>query len=442
MPEAPLCLVSQANLWFQGWPEFANYLLNGRRMVPYEPLLGFTDSSDRTVLRQQMQWVGRYTGREGANFIYSLEWIKPQFEGNEVFEAVIDGNIRHAFLPELALTRSRWNIFYDPILAPLQRLLDVSIPIDYSRSDVFRMFVSDLDYLQEYFDHPRYWRIDGKPVLNFWAVPDGVKNADAAFNEARRRGIYVLGDTFGREGPVPPMDGRTGFVAVTPEIIGIRREWELRDVFPFFEDYFQPAGDGLDVIPALSCQYDDTEFRIALGEPESAIRVLARDRSDVEDFLALALRYAEPVGDERYIYAGTLENWAEGTTLLPSELREPAFYDQRGGTRRIGYYGFEHLEAVRRVLFPQVPEYSGPRLLERRGRVVFNDCDLLGKLETSGPELQRLRNPPNWETGRNLEELSGHRRAWTPRWRRRAEDRRLTLVFRNLDGRTTELALS
>ena len=442
MSETPLGFISHVSLWFSGWPDFDNYVLNGRPMVPFEPLLGFTDSSDRLALRQRMQWVSRYTGSAGANFIYSLEWIKPEFEDNAVFDAVIDGNIRRTFLPELERTRSRWNIFYDPILAPIQRLLASAPPIDYSRSDVFRMFVSDLNYLQEYFEHPRYWRIDGKPVLNLWAVPDGMVNAGPAVEEARRRGLYVMGDTFGRPGEVPPMDGRTGFVAATPEIAAAGREWELRDVFPFFERYFQPAPDGADVIPALSYQFDDTEFREALGDPENALRILARDRSDVEAFLELALSYAQPIAGERYIYAGTFDNWAEGTALLPSEIGEPAFWDQRGGLRRIGFYGFEHFEAVRRVAFPEVPPYTGPRLVERRGRVIFRDCDLFGSLEVSGPGLGRLRNRPDWTSGRNLEELADYRRAWTPRWRRRRGEGGVELRFRNLDGREAVLEVA
>ena len=442
LPDTPLRLISQLNLWFRGWPEFANYFLNGRRMIPFDPLLGLTDSSDREILRQEMQWIGRYTGDSGANFIYSLEWIKPEFESNEVFDSVIDGNLRSAFLPELAQTRSRFNIFYDPVLAPLQRLLATQPPIDYSRSDVFRMFVSDLDYLQQYFDHPRYWRIDGKPVLYLWAVPDGMVRAEPALNEARRRGLYVLGDTFGRPGSVPPMDGRTGFVAATPEIIGQGREWELGDVMPFFERYYQPSDDGADVIPALSCQFDDTEFRGALGDSEGAVRILARERGDVEAFLELARSHARPIGGERYVFAGTLDNWAEGTTLLPSEIREPAFSDQRGGQRRIGYYGFEHLEAVRRALFPEIAAYEGPRLVERRGRVLFNDCDLMGDLVVSGSGVSRLRNVPKWKNGRNLERLADFRRAWTPRWRRGTAERRVELSFRNLDGRSTVLEVS
>lgn len=442
MSDSPLRLVSHLSLWFKGSPEFANYLLNGRRMVPFDPLLGFTDSSDRAVMRQQMQWVNRYTGDSGANCIYSLEWIKPEFEDNEVFDSVIDGNIRRAFLPELEETRSRWNIFYDPILAPLQRLLATQPPIDYSRSDVFRMWVSDLDYLQQYFDHPTYWRIDGKPVLNIWAVPDGMVNAQPAIDEARRRGLYVMGDTFGRPGAVPQMDGRTGFVATTPEITDIRREWDLRDVFPFFERYFEPTNDGVDVIPALSCQFDDTEFREALGDPHNAIRILARNREDIEAFFALALSYAQPIGGERYIYAGTLDNWAESSGFFPTELREPAFWDHRGGLRRVGYYGFEHFEAVRRALFPEIPAYVGPRLEERRDRVVFEDCDLMGELEVSGPGTTRLRNVPNWKNGRNLEQLANFRRAWTPRWRRGDAERRVQLRFQNLDGRSTALEVS
>ncbi|MDX1502576.1 MAG: hypothetical protein R3325_09435 [Thermoanaerobaculia bacterium] len=431
-------LISQLNLWFIGPPEYKEYRLNGRWMVPFEPLLGYTSSHDLEVLLQEMEWLHRYTGRDGSNFIYSLEWIKPG--------GILDTNLQGTFLKAITRSRARWYLFYDPILAVRQRGLPGELPIDFSIPEIRKLFSDDLDYLERYFSHPQYWKVNGRPAMHVWAVPDGLANVDDAFREALDRGIYLIGDVFGRGGDrLPPLSAKSGFVIVTPEMLAHSSDWTVPGAMPFFEKYFTDRG-GLDLIPAFSCQYDDTEFMAALPPAESRapIRVLARDRGEIEDFLRLAQRHAAPIADgDRYIFCGTIDNWAEGTTLLPTKRSDPPFWDIRGRSRRIGFYHFEHLAALREVLFPEVAPYQGPRLeAGRRGRsVLFHDCDRMGRLRLSGRGVAALANPPEWSTGSGISERFGSRRRWRPRWKEGASPAPLRLRFRNLDGRVARLRL-
>ncbi len=429
--QAPV-VAAQLNLWFRSEPHLNNYQRDGRWMVSLNPRLGYTDSADREVLAQEMQWIHRYSLRTGRKTIYSIEWIQP---GD-----LSDRNISRAFLPVVEQTRARWNIFYDPVLAARQRGLAFDTPIDFSRPAVSDMFLSDLAYLSQYFEHPRYWRLRGKPVLYVWSVNSGIERAHQPFETARSMGVYLLGDVFGGNGPEPPLDARTGFVAATPAMTG-RTDLDVHGLLLVFNGYYQDALARGDTIPALSCQFDDTEFQNLVGGAPT--RILARQKEDVTDLLRLAKSYSTPIGSERYVWLGTYNNWAEGTTLLPTRRQGERFYDMRGGIRRIGHYEFDHLEAVREVLFPGAPRYRGPRIVRRPRKVLFKDCDVAGRLKVRGPGVDGLLNAPAWADKSHLERARAtFDYRWVPEWQEGADPTApVVLEFTNLDGLTASTVL-
>ncbi len=345
-------VVVQDNLWFSGPPGYANYVLNGRPMIPVEPLLGRTGSSDATAKSQELQWLLRYTGRGGTGLVVSQEWIRP---GDE-----IDRNLG----PWLALferhgRRAKWCVFYDPVLAVKQRGLGQAIPFDFSSPELLAMWRSDLDYLERYFRRPKYWQLAGRPVLYVWAVHGGIVNAESAFAEADDRGLYVLGDVLGGRKEPPHMRGVTGFVSAVPGIVKPGDRREMAELLPELEREFGYwASRGFDFYPAASLQYDDTDFQLALGsDGQAPVRLLAQSRDELRATLRALRRSA--LSD--VVVLGTANGWAEGTTCLPTARNGPEF----GGVR-IGHYRFAHLEEIGTVLFPGVPVYEGPRLSIRR----------------------------------------------------------------------------
>ena len=426
-------VVAQHNLWFEGRPRFRNYRLQGKSMLAVVPRLGLKSSDNRQMLRQEMQWLHRYTGRDGGQFNYSLEWISPYH--------LIDRNLNEIFLPEIEQTRARWHIFYDPVLAVRNRGLSHAIPVDFSKSKIAQMFRSDLDYMwSRYFNLNSYWHLRDKPVLYFWAVASAVKNVGQVLSEAQQQGVYVLGEVFGSPNHPPPVDGLTGFVASTPELQGL--QVDVPTVLPIFRNYYEQH-DGVaafdresrpDLIPAMSCQYDDTNFRSIIGGPQT--RILANDRNDVEDFLRLAGSFAKKIDGQKYVWIGTTNNWAEGSTLLPTADDGPRFLDSSSGLAKIGNYGYEHLKAVRNVFFQSTREYTGPSLQRQAGgSVKFVDCDVLGKLRVKNKA--KVDNPPNWMTKANLKELKDFEWRWQPE-----NPRGVQLRFKNLDGLQTTLEVN
>jgi len=461
-PPSSLRLIVQDNLWFKARGmdgcEGANYCRKPsgssecEPIIPVTPLLGCTASSDLHVKAQELQWLQRYTGRDGSGLVISQEWKRPDDEIDQNLEHFVDDVL------EKFGEKTQWNIFYDPILAATQRY-PVVPPIDFSSPTIDGMWDADLVYLgREAFTKPRYWHVGGKPVLYVWNAfkQGGLINHAQSFQNARNdRGVYLLGEIFScstdvssqlpEVGGVPALDGATGFTAVAPgcspgkgdaDTIG-----QLIDSFTNAYTTYrtQLLLQGVDFIPPGSSEYDDTEF--ANVEGFDPTRLLASSVEEVEDFLTAAKSAAQqsPVEGIAYIFWGTANNWAEGTTLLPTVLPQngDGYDEMPGGVRRIGSYGFSKLEAVQKILFPQVPLYDGPKITattpvaesgggagtQRYSVIVdFNDCDYLGELTVEPGSGVTIVNPPDWQNAgqnaeswadkENLEQVKGFHYRW------------------------------
>ncbi len=337
-------IILQDNLWFRGKPHYANYRLNGRPMISLQPRLGLTSSNDPVAKRQELRWLNEYTGQNGRGLVIALEWIT---RGDR-----IDRNLNRTWLPvfERACPRGKWCLFYDPILAMIRHdLIRPNQPVDFSRREVLRVWRRDLRYFRRYFDHPQYWRLGGQPVLYVWAA-FALESVDRAFRLARNRGIYVLADALGGHGLPDSASGVTGFIAAYP---GLKRKlYHWNDLLPDYRaELVSLSGAalraGVDFIPAGSFQYDDAQFMKARGRGEKALKIVARDGGQLETVLDLAWKMAVPVDGTRYLFWGTLNNWAESTTVLPTLRVGPTF-----PSNRVGNYGFAHLEAIGNVMFP------------------------------------------------------------------------------------------
>ncbi len=421
----PPVLIAQENLWFSEPRQGGiNYFVDGHRILPFEPLLGLTSSSNDLVKLQEMQWLFRYTGQTGRNAIFSVEWFAPR--------DLIDRNLRKTFLPLLERTEGRWNIFYDPVLASVWRGHGPG-PVDFSRPVIRQMFQDDMVFLREkYFDHPNYWRIDGKPVLHVWAARELVRNADELFQSLRSSGVYICGDVFGQRGDEPPLDCRTGFTAATPDVVSQGRFQSVQDVLPSFERYFQSNGGNTDMIPAFSFQYDDVEFRTRIGTGGTSIQILAQGRQDLWDWLDLADAYSEPIDGSRYIWVGTLNGWAEATTIYPTEKGRREFWRQ-GQSRGVEPYHFAVLEVIQRRLYPDSP-YKGPRVERLEdGAIVFRNCDFFAgfriKVTVDGVTRPFDLNPP--EGVELLDNLD-----WV--WRPAFPYQKISIRVKNIDGKRTK----
>ena len=333
-------IVLQDNLWFRAAPRFSNYRLKGRSMIPVQPRLGLTASNDTAAKTQELRWLLDYTGSRGEGLVVAQEWIQP---GD-----LVDVNLRRHWLPlfDRLAPDGRWCVFYDPILAARQRgLLPRGKRPNYQRQDLFSLWRRDLDYLGAYFRHPRYWRLRGQPVVYVWAA-FALKHGERIFELARQRDLYPLADVLGASVLPAGPRGLTGFTAALPEMP--RGSYRIGELRPMYRRAYARlrAASGYDFIPAGSCQFDDSAFVRARRQGEQPLRITAGHRGEVESFLRLALSHARPIDGTRYLVWGTLNNWAEGATVLPTTSR-----GRRFPGRRLGHYRFAHLEAIRAAVF-------------------------------------------------------------------------------------------
>lgn len=377
-------VVVQDNLWFK--PDAkggGNYELDGESMIPVEPLLGRTDSSDLEAKSQELQWLLRYTGRKGDGLVVAQEWIRPDDRIDRNLPAWIDLLERHS-------SRANWLIFYDPVLAAIQRGYAEKPPIDFSRPEVLGMFRRDLEYLERYFRRDSYLRRKDsfsarrRAVLYVWALHGGARNFEAAVSIAHAHALEVWGDVFG--GVLPPVSGLdvlTGFTSAISGYQGVRSNPETVETLreEFFIRAIQAANRGTGFAPAASIQYDDRAF--TRGSP--SLVSLAGNRREASEILELLRSWAKSPPAFGYAVLGTANNWAEGTTCLPTRRPIPILRP-RWSRRKLGHYGFAHLELVQEILFPGVREYGGPwleRVLRPGGHlrtVSVRDFDYLGKV--------------------------------------------------------------
>lgn len=424
-PKSTPVIIGQENLWFTELRRGGlNYRFDGKLILPFRPLLGLTASAASVPKLQEMQWFFRYTGQTSRNAVFSVEWFAPR--------DLVDRNLRKTLIPLLEQTEARFNIFYDPALASVWRGHGPA-PVDFSRPEIRQMFQDDMVFLRDkYFDHPNYWRIDGKPVLHVWGARELVDNADELFSEARASGVYICGDVFGQTGDEPPLDCRTGFTAATPQIVSRSRNQSVKQVLPDFERYYQSNADDFDLIPAFSFQYDDVKFRTQIGTGGTAIQILAEGRDDLRAWLDLADRYSKPIDGERYIWVGTLNGWAESTTIYPTEKGAKEFW-RAGDPPKVEPYHFAALEVIQRHLFPDSP-YKGPKIeVQDDGSILLRNCDVLAGFRIKIKHAGKTRTV-------DISELDGI--TWLPNldrvWRPTEPFKKVTIRVKNLDGRRTK----
>ena len=286
--------------------------LRVRLTPPQEPALGFYDSAASTTIKTHLT----QSRRAGIDF-WAVSWWGPGSRTDRVF--------RNSILGHAEASQLRYAIIYEST----GRMGRMSEP----RYDCW---LSDLEYLQEnLFNHPRYLRIDGRPVLFFYLArvyfsqPEGMR----ALRAMRERfpGIYLIADDV--FGPNYPARRARLFDAVTAyDVYGqsLKPEGATRAAIERLAANYRQAKQaansvGSAFVPAVSPGYNDRVVRA--GNPARG-RYFTDERKSIEGdvFRAMIRDVALPNLDERasrMFMITSFNEWYEDTQIEPTRGTQP-----------------------------------------------------------------------------------------------------------------------
>lgn len=317
-----------------------------------QPVLGEYNDRDEEVIQQHIAW-SEYAGIN----LWVCSWWGP-------------GNMTDITLRNHVLTHARINDIQIALFYETTTLLT-----DRNRSDKRWNDVSNVaDHIQHmaehYFDHPNYFRIDGRPVLFIYLTrgmePKGILPETLAImrEEAQAAGfdIYIVGDhVFGRPPSAPGnmalMDAVTNY-DVYGSSGGTRVLYATQegvDAYYAQQAEWKALADdaGVRFIPAVSPGYNDAGVR-----PERRHQPLSRKLSPDDAFgslfkanLAGALPLTDPEIGNLFMI-NSWNEWHEDTQIEPVAIA-PATNEDVSGTNRYTWglpyegYGMRYLDILK-----------------------------------------------------------------------------------------------
>lgn len=369
--------------WYPGnWRE--GYL-NARLKPPQMPALGQYDSSDLKVIEQHIAWSSQF----GIHF-WAISWWPDQSKTDRI--------VKERILKAKNINDIRFCIFYE---TSGLGLADDKI---HFTPDKAKKLVSDFKYLaQNYFSHPSYLKIKGRPVAIIYLTRTFIGDYPDAIGELRRSlkemgfDPYLIGDEIFwyvmRSTPLPPssqpymdriklLDGITAYNMydwAKPKQMGYgSASTFLSEVHDKYREYQKAIGREVDLIPAILPGYNDRGVR--LSERHPAIPRQYQAGGEEGSFFRQALnRTVTPFIDPDIGMAliTTFNEWNEGTQIEPTLETDFTSQDQSPGkkdyTQGYAYKGYgEKYLAVLRDHFVAV---SG-RVLDGKGKNPLPQCSL------------------------------------------------------------------
>jgi len=337
--------------------------LRSRLSPEQEPLLGHYSSNSPAVAAAHIKNASEY----GIDF-FTLDWWPSRPEQNEA--------IKNGFLNASNIADMKFCIFYETIDLGYDEELR-TVVIDDAKK---QKFVSDLKSIaKDYFSHPQYYKIDGKPVIFFYVTRALSGDFSSMFKEARFElqnmgyEVFFVGDEIywisshnSPDGPILNGEPDVGRIELFDSITAYNSyapsyrhhsgyastSSHLADTASLYERFknFAPKAR---IIPGVLPGYNDRGHRLGIDN-----YAIARQYSKKENQGSLLREYLKQIAqpymdnDLRMIVITSWNEWNEDTAIEPINPIAPGSGDDKSGayTQGLEYggTGFEALEEVRK----------------------------------------------------------------------------------------------
>lgn len=338
-----------------------------RKLIPPQvPQLGKYRSADPGTAEQHISWASRH----GVDF-FAISWW-PGREQNTVIPA--------AFLRAGNIGDIRFCIFYESWALGFDKGRGMTI---FTKEKADRFVADMISFAEDYFRHPSYLRVGGRPVVFLYLTRTFTGEYEEAIARARRelaaRGFdpfFVADEIFWQ---VSPVGNATAGPALTtdPQRARIRlfdaitaynlyentkpgqrgyTAWSsfVPDALDLYRDYRAAAGGGVYVVPGIIPGYNDRGVRLSTRH-YAIPRRWEPDAPEGSTLARLFDRLAFPLVDSRLnmMMITTWNEWNEDTAIEPLDPAPPTSRDAspsgRDYTQGYAYsgHGMLPLEAVR-----------------------------------------------------------------------------------------------
>lgn len=232
---------AKINVWSFYYPWYSSEE-NWTARTTYTPLLGVYNSRDRLVINRHIDWATGY----GINAFFISWWGRGTRE---------DVALKELFLKSDLAEDIKFAILYES--------LKDQPPFDPAT------IISDLKYLdQNYFQHPRYLTVNGKPVVFFYlarAYPNDAVKAMMALRD--KFTIYLVGDVVYWQSPreAGQQELMTAFDAITAYNMHTSVQSILDNYVELLDrkyaEWFDAArAQGVSFIPQILPGFDDRKY--------------------------------------------------------------------------------------------------------------------------------------------------------------------------------------
>jgi hypothetical protein len=323
---------------------------------PFTPWLGEYNSDDPQVVRQHLEW-SEQSGIDSWVLVY------PGFpslsEPTDTIAAVLQGSeVTFSFLHTFGIPA------YPGCEDP----------------QVLAWVLPQIDEVAKYFSNPNYWKIDGKPVLVFYAATpyaDCTGTFEAIRSHVKSNygyDLYLFGDVFGDVPPAEkgPWDGYTVYSSA-PTYYGYPTterfplgQMNFRNLWDFWDYYWGAFSEvtktrELGFLPSVSPAFND---QAANRHPVDEAGVLPMQSEPEASFTStfeygLDLVSSHLHADKPMFIINSWNEWHEGTQIEPSTITEATTRDtsESGTFYTLGIphrgYGFDYLDALKERFGPE-----------------------------------------------------------------------------------------